>query len=182
MSIRDRIRELRRIPAAELLPNPRNWRTHPRRQREALEALLAEIGYADALLAREMPDGRLMLIDGHLRAQTTPQTTVPVLVLDLNDDEADKLLATLDPLAAQAQADSQKLAELLGTLKFESAALREVLAELVPPSLPDPESEPESRPLCQQYNIIITCVDEQQQVDLLERFTAEGLSCRALIV
>lgn len=182
MPIRDRIRDLRRIPAAELLPNPRNWRTHPRRQREALAALLAEIGYADALLAREMPDGRLMLIDGHLRAEITPNTVVPVLVLDLSDDEADMLLATLDPLTAQAQADSRKLTELLGTLKFESEALNEVLADLRPAPLTPCETVPESVSLAPQYNIIITCVDEQQQVDLLGRLTAEGLSCRALIV
>ena len=33
--------------------------------------LLAEIGYADVLIARDTPDG-LVLIDGHLRAETTP--------------------------------------------------------------------------------------------------------------
>ena len=34
---------------------------------EAVRGVLAEIGYADALLARELPDGSLQLIDGHLR-------------------------------------------------------------------------------------------------------------------
>jgi hypothetical protein len=29
MQIRDRIKELRRVKASELRPNPRNWRTHP---------------------------------------------------------------------------------------------------------------------------------------------------------
>ncbi len=67
MRIRDRIRELRRVRASELRPNPRNWRTHPQTQRDALCGVLAEIGYADALLARELTDGSLELIDGHLR-------------------------------------------------------------------------------------------------------------------
>jgi len=31
--------------------------------------MLAKVGYADAVIARETPDG-LMLIDGHLRAET----------------------------------------------------------------------------------------------------------------
>jgi hypothetical protein len=31
------------------VPNPRNWRTHPKVQADALRGLLAEIGYADAL-------------------------------------------------------------------------------------------------------------------------------------
>ncbi len=60
-AIRDRIRELRRVPAKELLPNPRNWRRHPPANRLPLQGILAEVGYADALLARETPDG-LMLI------------------------------------------------------------------------------------------------------------------------
>jgi len=75
--IRDRIRELRRVHARDLLPNPKNWRRHPKAQAEALRDLLAEVGCADALLARELPDGRLMLIDGHLRKDTTPDAVVP---------------------------------------------------------------------------------------------------------
>jgi len=47
-----------------LLPNPKSWRRHPPDQVNALRGLLAEIGYADALLARELPDGRFMIVDG----------------------------------------------------------------------------------------------------------------------
>src|SRR5215469_11330647 len=103
VKIRDRIKELRRVKAKDLLPNPKNWRRHPKAQAEALRGLLTEVGYADALLARELPEGKLMLIDGHLRAETTPDMMVPVLVLDVNEEEADKLLLTLDPLAGLAQ-------------------------------------------------------------------------------
>ena len=71
-TIRDRIKELRRVSAGELVPKLRNWRRHPARQAAALRGLLEEIGYADALLARQLPDGHLMLIEGHLRAETTP--------------------------------------------------------------------------------------------------------------
>ena len=62
--IRDRIKELRRIRAGDLHASPKNWRTHPREQVAALQGALREIGYADALLARELPDGSLELIDG----------------------------------------------------------------------------------------------------------------------
>ena len=72
MKIRDRIKELRRVSAGQLRPNPGNWRSHPQQQRDALRGVLAEIGYADALLARELPDGSLELIDGHLRAKPRP--------------------------------------------------------------------------------------------------------------
>src|ERR1700687_1809293 len=86
----------------------RHWRGHAREQAAALYGILREVGYADALLARETPDG-LMLIDGHLRADTTPDCIVPVLVLDVTEEEADKILLTLDPLVALATVDEGNL-------------------------------------------------------------------------
>jgi len=127
MQIRDRIKELRRVRARDLLANPRNWRTHPKAQTAALRGLLSEIGYADALLARELGDGRLQLVDGHLRAETTPSAMVPVLVLDVTEEEADKLLLTLDPLAAMAGADTERIGKLLETVRSDSPAVEELL-------------------------------------------------------
>jgi hypothetical protein len=127
LRIRDRIRELRRVPARDLVPNPKNWRRHPKAQAAALRGLLDEIGYSDALLVRELPDRKLMLIDGHLRAETTPDAQVPVLVLDLNEEESDKLLLTLDPLAAMAEADSERIGRLLETVRTDNQAVEELL-------------------------------------------------------
>jgi ParB-like nuclease family protein len=124
VKIRDRIKELRRVKASELLRNPRNWRTHPAAQARALRALLSEIGYADALIARELPDGQLQLIDGHLRAETTPDEQVPVLVLDVTQEEADKLLLTLDPLAAMAETDAERIKALLETVRTDDDAVQ----------------------------------------------------------
>ena len=128
MNIRNRVKELRHVPASDLRPNPKNWRTHPTAQRDALRGILAEVGMADAVLARELEDGSLMLIDGHLRAETAADSTVPVLVLDVNEAEADKLLATLDPLAAMADSDASKLDELLRNVDTGSEALQRMLA------------------------------------------------------
>jgi DNA modification methylase len=130
MMIRDRIKALRRVPARELLPNPKNWRAHPKAQQDALRGLLAELGYCDATIARELSDGRLQLIDGHLRCETTPDMEVPVLVLDVSEAEADKLLATLDPLAALAEADPRALTALLASLETDSSAVQDLLTDL----------------------------------------------------
>src|SRR5271163_4520279 len=130
MEIRDRITELRRVPAKELLPNPKNWRRHPKEQSAAMRGLLTEIGYAGALLARELPDGKLMLIDGHLRAETTPITKVPVLVLDVTEAEADKILLTFDPISALAQGDKAQMEALMATVRTESGAVAKMLADL----------------------------------------------------
>jgi hypothetical protein len=47
MNIRDRIKELRRVKASELRPSPKNWRTHPQAQQDALRGVLAEIGIVE---------------------------------------------------------------------------------------------------------------------------------------
>jgi len=142
MQIRDRIKELRRVKASDLLPNPKNWRTHPVAQQDALRGVLAEVGYADALIARETPDG-LMLVDGHLRAETTPDSDVPVLVLDINEAESDLMLATLDPLAAMAGRDEERLTELLETVTSENDTVNALLETLAngyePLTIPDPD-------------------------------------------
>jgi len=130
MKIRDRIKELRRVKASELSPNPKNWRTHPQGQQDALRGVLSEIGYADALLARELPDGTLELVDGHLRAETTPDMEVPVLVLDINQDEANKLLTLLDPMAGMAEANKDALGQLLLECQTESEAVQKMLDAL----------------------------------------------------
>jgi DNA modification methylase len=160
MKIRDRIKELRRVPARELLPNPKNWRTHPLAQQDALKGLLAELGYCDALLGRELATGQLQLIDGHLRCETTPDMEVPVLVLDVTEEEADKLLLTLDPLASLAEANRDALTALLASVETDSAAVQALLTDLAageitpfldpgekagltdPDEIPEPPDEP----------------------------------------
>jgi hypothetical protein len=128
--IKDRVVELRRIRAGDLHEHPRNWRRHPDRQRQALRALLSEVGFADAILARERDDGSLQIVDGHLRQSMDPDLVVPVLVLDVSEAEADKLLVSLDPLASLAVADPEPLAELLSSIETGSEELRAFFAQL----------------------------------------------------
>jgi DNA modification methylase len=161
MRLRDRIKEFRRVPAHELQPNPKNWRTHPVAQQDALRGVLAEVGIAGAVLARETAEGGLMLIDGHLRTDVMHDQEIPVLVLDVDEAEADKLLATIDPLAAMAEADAGKLDELLREIDTGSEALQEMLSKLaeeagvldgldakeaVEDEVPEPPAEPITKP------------------------------------
>jgi DNA modification methylase len=160
MFIRDRIKELRRVKASEIKPSPKNWRTHPQAQKDVLRGVLAEIGMADALLARELPDGSLMLIDGHCRADVDGDMTWPVLVLDVTEAEADKLLVTIDPLAAMAGSDAAKLDGLLRDMEIGNDAVKLMLeelaqdagcdfgtpAEIVEDEVPEPPEVPVTQP------------------------------------
>lgn len=184
-AFRDRVVELRRVRAGELLENPRNWRTHPKRQKEALRALLSDVGFADALIAREQ-DGRLVLIDGHLRRSVDPEQVVPVLVLDVDEAEADLLLATLDPLAGLAGADSDALRDLLSRVGSSSEEVRQLFAELLsraetstggadPDEIPPVPKRPRTRPgdLWELGEHRILCGDATSGIDLARLMDGE---------
>lgn len=90
--VKNRVKEIRMVKASELHGHPDNWRLHPKRQQAAMKGVLKEVGFASAIVARELPDGSLQIIDGHLRAEVTGSARVPVLIVDLDDDEARKVL------------------------------------------------------------------------------------------
>ena len=200
MHNRDRIKDFRRVKASELRPHPKNWRTHPAAQQDALRGVLAEIGYAGALLTRELPDGSLELIDGHLRAETTPDADVPVLVLDLDEQEAAKLLALHDPLAGMAEANDEVLAELLAHVETESDAVQSLLDQVETESdavqamldgmLAEPETpldeaktDAETGPsIPESFQVVVECRDEAEQRAVYERMTADGYVCKLLML
>lgn len=121
--IRSRVKTFKRVPAKELEPHPLNWRRHPQEQVDAMRAALDEIGFAGAIVVRETEPGRYQIIDGHLRSEIDPEARVPILVTDLSAEEADKLLATFDPIGSMAVADREALQELLSHVTFEAPEL-----------------------------------------------------------
>jgi hypothetical protein len=173
------------VRACELAPNPRNWRTHPDAQRNALRGVLAEVGYAGALLARELADGRLELIDGHLRAETTPDALVPVLVLDVDEAEAIKILLTHDPLAALAGADAERLSDLMDASAIENPHVMAMLAEMeesvhqANQTFDDSSERPEAV-IPELFQVVVECDSEVEQQELYEQLRKEGYKCRVL--
>ena len=62
MSIQNRIKSFEKMRAGSLISNPKNWREHSDEQRDGLQAILDKVGYVDAVIVRETPDG-YMLVD-----------------------------------------------------------------------------------------------------------------------
>jgi hypothetical protein len=129
MATKMRVKETRWVRAGDLLAHPRNWRQHPEYQRAALKGVLDEVGFASVLVAYEDEDG-LRLIDGHLRAETEPDLQVPVAVLDVTAAEAEKILATFDPIAAMARPNQDVLLDLLSDATFGDKAVNDMLMAL----------------------------------------------------
>jgi hypothetical protein len=125
----------------QLLANPANWRIHPKAQQDALAGALDEVGWVQEVIVNQRTGH---LVDGHLRvtlALRRDEPSIPVKYVDLDEREEALILATLDPISAQAGADAAKLDELLRGVSTSSAALQSLLSELsastglVPPNV-----------------------------------------------
>ena len=123
---RDRVKELRRIKASDLVRNPKNWAEHPPAQRKALKAVFKEIGFAVPNIGYELPDGRVMLIDGEARSDEAADAMIPVAVLDVTPAEADKLLATVNPLGMLLEVNKESLGRLIKSLDVDDAEMAAV--------------------------------------------------------
>jgi hypothetical protein len=182
--IRNRITGHRRVRAGDLVPHEFNYHVHPELQRAALEALYREVGFARSLLAYELPDGRLKLIDGHLRRDLDPDMEVDVEVLDVSEDEARTLLLSIDPLAELAQQQAQlrdRLRELAPPVPPELKEAWQAAAQACLAQPPEPGAGPGGQALAEQWYVLVTCRDEKHQVELLTRFQDEGLTCKAVL-
>jgi DNA modification methylase len=132
-------------PPDQLLANPRNWRTHPAAQRDALRGSLDEVGWVAQILVNRTTGH---VVDGHARIEeaiSRGEPRVPVVYVELSEEEERLILATLDPIGAMADRDTARLAELLAEVSVDDAGLRRLLADLAPPKrgLTDPDALPD---------------------------------------
>ncbi len=183
MNIRNRIVGHATVRAGDLVPHPMNYRRHPARQRTALKDSLQELGDIRSLLGYRLPDGRIQLIDGHLRRDLDSERMLTVELVDLTPEEAVKALLTLDPLVALAETDAQVAAELSRSVTSASEAINSLwtsLAEQDEETPVPPAEEPAEPAVPEKFLLLVECADEDQQKALLERFHAEGLRCKCL--
>lgn len=117
------------VAAVELVPHPQNWRRHPKEQARQLAGTLGSVGWVQRVIVNRRT-GRML--DGHLRAELARKqgeaTPVPVVYVDLSEDEERAVLATLDPIASMAIADEATLAGLVRSI--EDADLRTLAGEM----------------------------------------------------
>jgi hypothetical protein len=185
------------VDPSTLDDHPKNWRLHPPLQREAVGAVLDEVGWAGAILWNER-SGRI--IDGHLRKKLALEkgiACVPVLVGDWDEATEAKILVTLDPLASLADTDPAMLDSLLRDVETGSSALATLLtqlaeeARLIPPEessaasaggedeSPAPEGGPDAGGDKKVYLLEVSCPTEAKRTDLMASLRADGYDCSA---
>ncbi len=130
------------VPAKSLAPHPDNIRLHPGRQVEQVRQLIEQIGWAQAILVYPHGDG-WRILDGHLRANLDPEADVPVLTTDLNEAEADLLLATLDATRDTARFSKDKLQRIVERIgrSIQSNPILEDIQEHIKQHAPPTASE-----------------------------------------
>ena len=110
----------------QLLANPYNWRIHPKTQQDALESMLDDVGWVQNVIVNQRTGH---VVDGHLRvavAISREQDEVPVVYVDLDEDEEKRVLAALDPVGDMAVTDIDKINELLSEV-----SMTETLGEML---------------------------------------------------
>ena len=143
---KNRIIKFEMRAANTFAPNELNARLHPEQQRESLRASLNQVGWIAPVLENQSTG---KLLDGHARIEESlardENAQVPVIVLDVSEEEEKFILLTFDPIAAQAEYDQEILGYLLEATKTAANedgaedALR--LIESVEKSYAKPERE-----------------------------------------
>jgi len=144
------------VAPSTLIANPRNWRQHPGAQRKALAGALNEVGWVAQVIVNKRTGH---LVDGHARVELAlerNEPTVPVVYVDLSPDEEAVVLACLDPLAAMATADTEKLDALMREMSVSDAALQEMFASMKTPDF-EPVSGEEQGKLDWKSKENVTC-------------------------
>ncbi len=135
----------------EALIHPDQWRTHSRGQQEALAQVLDQVGWVQQVIISQRTG---YLLDGVCRitlAKRRGETEVPCVFVDVSEAEERLILASLDPIGAMANADRDKLSELLegihspdlGSLLEEIARANHLALDFARPGLTDPDEVPE---------------------------------------
>ena len=133
-------------PADQFQANALNYRKHPQKQRDAVQASLRELGWIGVVVENKRTGN---LVDGHERVWQALQRNedVPYIEVDLSEAEERLAHAVFDPITGMAETDAAILDDLLQQINTGEAALQSRLTELaaeasiVPPAPPEEFSE-----------------------------------------
>ena len=176
------------VAPADLKPWPGNPRRNDGTPVAKVVDSIRRFGFGAPIVARLETHE---IIAGHTRwkaAKELKLERIPVRFLDITEREAHLLALTDNRLNELTAWDTPLLAAALSEFGLEDAELAgwdgaalEKLTDNIEP-LRSELAEDESDALGDiGFAILITCEDEAQQVEWLEKLVGEGLKCRALI-
>lgn len=163
--------------------DPQNARVHGERNMQAIIGSLRAFGQVEALVVQR---SSCQIIGGNGRYEAMRMlgwTQCRVAWVDLSDMAATKLGLMLNRTGDLAETNDDMLAALLNQLQRAGEDVtdgwsQDELDALTddPPPVDDPVVN-----IVEQYLVLVTCRDEAEQTELLERFEAEGLDAKAML-
>lgn len=184
--------DIQRVPLTSLHTHPRN----PRRGNiPAIAESLKANGFFAPIIAQLSTGAILAGNHTYLAAQSLGWDEIDVAFVDVDDAQAVRIILAANRTADLGEYDNEALASLLAELAADDLGLDgtgysdddldKMLSGMADDALDEhlPEAgDAEREDLGEVWGVIITALDEEHQVELLERFTAEGLKVRAMMV
>jgi hypothetical protein len=166
----DRITGVTREDPTTLRPNPNNWRDHPKFQKKALSGSLEELGWIAPVIQNDTTGN---IIDGHARlelAEERGEELVPVIHVDLTEDEEKLALLTFDPITNLATANRDILDTLIHEAHTDNPALELLIEQiaaqnhLLEQETQDEEPAPAQKK--QKYFVVVECESPAEQEEI----------------
>jgi ParB-like chromosome segregation protein Spo0J len=179
--------QIEHVPTERLIPYARNSRTHSDAQVAQIAASIREFGFTNPVLIGEEND----IIAGHgriLAARKLDLEEVPCIRLGhLSETQKRAYVIADNKLALNAGWDEELLRVELKGLEEDGFDLglvgfsgEEIAALLNADSAG--ENQEDSGQFAEQYAVTVICRGEEQQKEIFERLTAEGLTCKVVCV
>ncbi len=166
----------------ELTPNERNAKLHPREQIEQIKESIKANGFNDPVAVW---GDKNIIVEGHGRLIACKELgfkTIDCIRLDhLTDEQRRAYTLSHNKLTMNSGFDDElleleieELAELgVDVIGFE-------LDEIAEPEQQAKERDDLSEKVNAVFEVVVECEDEEQQEEIYNRLTEEGLQCRVL--
>jgi len=178
------------VYVVELKPNPKNPNTHPASQIELLGKIIKEQGWRAPITVSKRSG---LIVKGHGRLEAAFKAGISKAPVDFQDYESEAAehadMVADNRLAELAVVDDDKLFKLLKELDsfdfnlemtgFTTDEFDKILRTNVEKKQEHDYSRDEDD---YKYQIVVECLSETHQAELLERFDKEDLKCRPLIL
>jgi ParB-like chromosome segregation protein Spo0J len=170
---------IEQIPISSLSPDPANARTHGERNLEQIKSSLRRFGQQKPIVI----DANRVVRAGNgtlAAAKSLGWTTIAAVRSDLIGAEMTAYAIADNRTAELAGWDEEVLAGFLddpaiGNVGFDADEIKKLTG-----NFEDPPAGVDDLP-AERWMVVVTCKDESDQADLLDRFAAEGLVCKAVV-
>jgi hypothetical protein len=166
------------LPIASLSPDPANARRHPQRNLDQIKSSLQRFGQQKPIVV----DSSNIVRAGNgtlAAAKALGWKTIAAVRSELPKTELTAYAITDNRSAELAEWDAEILSATLadteiGDVGFSTAEIDKLLGR------PMEQFTGQELP-AEKWLIVVTCKDEADQAEMLERFSDEGIKCKALL-